>query len=173
MKTKWIKAGLFGILGTALLDIAGLLFTGHWWTTPALLARVLGAPWAAALVLHYGIGITLAIIYAALVPALIGPGGFCALFFTSVESLFLAWFLLFPLLGLSIAGLGAGILLPLLSMARHWAYAISLTYYLQIVERTSENEIDLTQIVEVYTRRISALICCPSPGNDNISFQPK
>lgn len=173
MRTKWLRAGLFGILGTVLFDIAGLLFTGNGWGIPALLARAVGVPWAAALVLHYGIGVTLAVFYAALVPLLIGPGWFHAIFFTSVESLVLVWFLLFPLSGLGIAGLGAGIILPILSMARHWAYAMSLAYYLQIEEPTSDDGTKLTQSLAMCRHRTGIQICCPNSGTANISLLRK
>ncbi|QYY34319.1 hypothetical protein [Ruficoccus sp. ZRK36] len=128
MKINWYKAILAGVIGTLLFDITGFLFTGTWWDIPHVLADAVGVPFAVALLMHYGNGVALAAIYAALSPSLIGPGWLRALFFTSLETVMLVWFLLFPLLGLGIAGLEGGVIFPVLSMARHWLYAIPLAY---------------------------------------------
>lgn len=129
MKINWIKAGIAGVIGTLLFDIVGLLFTGTWWDIPAVLAQAVGLPFPIALLMHYGNGIALAAIYAALAPSLFGPGWFRALLFTTLETVMLVWFLLFPLLGLGIAGTAGGLIFPVLSMTRHWAYALPLAYY--------------------------------------------
>ena len=123
---NWQKAGIAGILGTLLFDLIGLAFTGTWWDIPGVLAAAIGLPFPAALLMHYGNGVALAAIYAALAPSLPGPPWFRALAFTTLETVMLVWFLLFPLLGLGIAGLEGGWIFPILSMTRHWAYAIPL-----------------------------------------------
>lgn len=132
MKVNWKNALLAGIIGTLLFDMTGFLFTRTWWDIPGVLAQTVGVPFPVALLMHYGNGVALAAIYAALVPSLFGPGWFRALFFTTLETVMLVWFLLFPLLGLGIAGLEGGILFPILSMSRHWLYAIPLAYFFRV-----------------------------------------
>lgn len=124
----WPKAGLAGVFGTVLFDLVGWIFTGTWWDIPHVLAEAVGLPLPIALLIHYGNGVALAAIYAAMMPSLVGPGWFRALVFTSLETVILVWFLLFPLLGLGIAGLGGGMIFPFISMVRHWAYAVPLAY---------------------------------------------
>lgn len=132
MKINWKKAFLAGVIGTLLFDLTGFLFTGTWWDIPQVLAQAVGVPLPIALLMHFGNGVALAAIYAAMAPSLIGPGWFRALSFTTLETVMLVWFLLFPLLGLGIAGLEGGILFPVLSMSRHWLYAIPLAYFFRI-----------------------------------------
>ncbi len=132
MKINWIKALLAGVIGTLLFDITGFLFTSTWWDIPNVLASAIGVPLPVALLMHFGNGVALAAIYAALAPSLPGPGWFRALCFTTLETIMLVWFLLFPLLGLGIAGLEGGIIFPILSMSRHWLYAIPLAYYFPV-----------------------------------------
>lgn len=131
----WQKAGLAGIFGTLLFDIVGLAFTGTWWDIPTVLASAIGLPFPIALLMHYGNGIALAAIYAALAPSLFGSPWVRALVFTTLETVMLVWFLLFPLLGLGIAGLEGGWIFPILSMTRHWAYAVPLALLLSPKEK--------------------------------------
>lgn len=128
----WQRAGFAGILGTILFDLIGLAFTGTWWDIPAVLASAIGLPFPVALLMHYGNGVALAAIYAALAPSLFGPSWVRALVFTTLETVMLVWFLLFPLLGLGIAGLEGGWIFPILSMTRHWAYAVPLALLLPV-----------------------------------------
>lgn len=131
-QVNWRNAVLAGILGTILFDLVGLVFTGTWWDIPRVLADAIGLPLPIALLMHYGNGVALAAIYAALAPSLYGPSWVRALFFTSLETVMLVWFLLFPLLGLGVAGLEGGLIFPILSMVRHWAYAVPLAYYFPV-----------------------------------------
>jgi hypothetical protein len=131
-QVNWRKAVLAGVLGTILFDIVGLIFTGTWWDIPNVLANAIGLPLPIALVMHYGNGVALAAIYAALSPSLYGPSWVRAIFFTSLETVMLVWFLLFPLLGLGVAGLEGGFIFPILSMVRHWAYAVPLAFYFPV-----------------------------------------
>ena len=147
MKINWIKAGLAGVIGTVLFDLIGLLFTGTWWDIPGVLAKAVGVPFPVAIVMHFGNGVALAVIYAALSPSLIGPSWFRAICFVSLEAVVLVWFLLFPLLGLGIAGLGGGIIFPILSMIRHWAFALPLAYYFRVEEPTSDDGVESAQAV--------------------------
>ena len=132
MKINWKKTFLAGVIGTLFFDLTGFLFTGTWWDIPHVLAQAVGVPLPVALLMHFGNGVALAAIYAALAPSLVGPGWFRALSFTTLETVMLVWFLLFPLLGLGIAGLEGGILFPVLSMFRHWLYAIPLAYFFKV-----------------------------------------
>ncbi|MGE9295300.1 MAG: hypothetical protein ACQKBV_03320 [Puniceicoccales bacterium] len=138
MKINWIKAILAGVIGTLLFDVTGFLFTGTWWDIPHVLAGAVGVPFPVALAMHFGNGVALAAIYAALAPSLFGPSWFRAVLFTTLETVMLVWFLLFPLLGLGIAGLEGGAIFPILSMSRHWLYALPLMYYFP-VKRTEED----------------------------------
>lgn len=133
---NWIKAATAGIIGTLLFDFVGLLLTGTWWDIPGVLSKAIGVPFPVALGIHFGNGVALAAIYAALSPSLWGPGWLRALAFTTLETIMLVWFLLFPLLGLGIAGSEGGVLYPILSMTRHWAYAIPLVYFFKTEEAT-------------------------------------
>lgn len=142
----WIKAGLAGIIGTLLFDLAGLAIAGTWWDIPGVLAKAVGLPFPVALLMHYGNGVALAVIYAALSPTLFGPGWFRAIFYTTVETVMLVWFLLFPLLGLGIAGLEGGALFPILSMTRHWAYAIPLAYFFRVDRETEVLPVNATPV---------------------------
>ncbi len=132
MRINYYTAVVAGIIGTVLFDIVGLLFTGTWWDIPGALSQAVGVPFPVALLMHYGNGVALAAIYAAMVPSLFGPSWFRAVSFVTIETLMLVWFLLFPLLGLGIAGSGGGLILPILSMVRHWAYAIPLVYFFPV-----------------------------------------
>ncbi|WP_269539938.1 hypothetical protein [Cerasicoccus fimbriatus] len=143
MKINWIKALLAGVIGTLLFDVTGFLFTSTWWDIPHVLADAVGVPFPVALLMHYGNGVALAAIYAALAPSLFGPGWFRALVFTTLETVMLVWFLLFPLLGLGIAGLEGGLLFPVLSMTRHWLYAVPLAYYFPVKSgETAQSEME-------------------------------
>ena len=146
MKIDWKHAILAGLIGTVLFDIIGLLFTGTWWDIPGVLSQAIGLPFPVALIMHYGNGVALAAIYGALAPSLFGPGWLRALLFTTLETVMLVWFLLFPLLGLGIAGLEGGLLFPILSMTRHWAYAIPLAYYFPLTDACEESKVGLKQV---------------------------
>jgi len=144
MKINWIKAGTAGVIGTLLFDIVGLLFTGTWWDIPGVLSKAVGLPFPVALFMHYGNGVALAAIYAALAPSLFGPVWLRALLFTTLETVMLVWFLLFPLLDLGIAGTEGGLLFPVLSMTRHWAYAIPLVYYFPVRKENCPQDSQMT-----------------------------
>jgi hypothetical protein len=146
MKINWKNAILAGAIGTVLFDIIGLLFTGTWWDIPGVLAQAVGLPFSVALIMHYGNGVALAAIYAALAPSLVGPGWFRALAFTTLETVMLVWFLLFPLLGLGIAGLEGGAIFPVLSMVRHWAYAVPLAIYFPLTDPCESREVGLKHV---------------------------
>lgn len=140
MKINYYKAFLAGIIGTLLFDFVGLLFTGEWWDITRVLSQAVGIPFPIAVLMHYGNGVALAVIYAALAPSLFGPSWFRALSFATIETTMIVWFLIFPLLGLGIAGLGGGLLFPVLSMVRHWAYAIPLAWLFKVESQPADPE---------------------------------
>lgn len=126
-KINWQKAIVAGVLGTLAFDIVGLFFTGQWWDIPALLGEKTGLGLAYGVAGHYGNGILLAILYAGISPSLWGPKWAKAAIFASAETVALVWFFMFPLLGAGVAGIELSPMIPVITMVRHWAYAIPLT----------------------------------------------
>jgi len=51
--------------------------------------------------------------------------------FVTAETVALVWFFMFPLLGAGVAGLDMSPMMPVVSMVRHWAYAIPLIILLK------------------------------------------
>jgi len=108
------------------------------------LAEAVGIPFPLALLMHYGNGVALAAIFGAMAIPLPGPLWLRAILFTSLETVMLVWFLLFPLLGLGLAGLEGGLIFPVLSMVRHWLFAIHLVIFFagQATLKEAENSIE-------------------------------
>lgn len=79
---------------------------------------------------HYSNGILLAVLYAGIAPSLWGLTWLRALLFATAETIALVWFFMFPLLGAGIAGTKMAAIIPVVSMVRHWAYAIPLWYFI-------------------------------------------
>lgn len=128
MKINWTKSILAGLAGTLLFDIVGFILTGQWWDIPGLLGSKLGVGLAGGLLAHYGNGVAIAIIYAAMAPSLFGPKWFRALSFITVQTIMGVWFFMLPLLGAGIAGWDMGKLVPLITLARHFAFAVPLIF---------------------------------------------
>lgn len=126
---NWQNAIIGGILGTLLLDLLGLLFTGTWWDIPNLLGSKVGLGLPYGVLGHYVNGILLGVLYAGISPSLWGPNWLRTLLFVTAETVALVWFFMFPLLGAGIAGIKLGSLIPLISLARHIAYGIPLWYF--------------------------------------------
>lgn len=129
-KINWQNAIIAGVLGTLTFDIVGLLFTGQWWDIPALLGEKTGLGLAYGVAGHYANGILLSVLYAGIAPSIWGPKWARAAIFASAETVALVWFFMFPLLGAGIAGLKLSPMIPVLTMVRHWAYAIPLALIL-------------------------------------------
>ncbi|MGH7369265.1 MAG: hypothetical protein ACREIN_00075 [Candidatus Methylomirabilaceae bacterium] len=125
---NWKRAIVAGIAGTVAFDVLGLILTGQWWDIPGLLGMKTGLGFFGGLAGHYANGVVLAVVYAALAPSLWGPGWVRALTYVTLETVFAVWLMLFPLLGAGVAGLGAGPLMPVISLARHWAYGLVLAW---------------------------------------------
>ncbi len=128
MQINWKRAIVAGIVGTVAFDVLGLILTGQWWDLPALLGTKTGLGFTGGLAGHYANGVVLAVVYAALAPSLWGPGWVRALTYTTLETVFAVWLTLFPLLGAGVAGIGAGPLMPVIALARHWAYGLTLAW---------------------------------------------
>ncbi|HET8679869.1 MAG TPA: hypothetical protein VFM39_07085 [bacterium] len=128
MQINWKRAIVAGIVGTVAFDVLGLILTGQWWDLPALLGMKTGLGFLGGLVGHYANGVVLAVIYAALAPSLWGSGWVRALTYVTLETVFAVWLTLFPLLGVGVAGIGAGPFMPIIALARHWAYGLALAW---------------------------------------------
>ncbi len=136
MKIHYLKAAIAGIVGTAAFDITGLVLTGTFWDIPALIGSKLtpAGGLAVGVVAHYANGVLLAILYGALAPSLWGPRWARALTFVTAETVFGVWFFMLPLLGLGPLGLKAGLALPFIALARHWAYGAALAALYPVAE---------------------------------------
>ena len=129
MKTiNWKKAIIAGLIGTILFDLAGLLFTGTWWDIPGILGAKTGLGLAYGVLGHYSNGILLAILFAGIAPSLWGPKWVRALTFVVGETIALVWFFMLPLLGAGIAALEMDPMMPVITLVRHFAYAIPLIF---------------------------------------------
>lgn len=126
MKVDFRKAILAAVVGTLALDVTGFALTGTFWDIPALLAGKLGVPFALGVVLHYVIGFTLAVIYGALAPSLPGNRWVRPLLFVTAETVLGVYLFMFPLLGAGAFGLGLGLAVPFISLARHLVFGIAL-----------------------------------------------
>lgn len=126
MPIQWKRAVLAGLAGTLVFDLLGLLMTGQWWDVPGLLGTKLGTALAGGVVAHYANGVILAIIYTGLAPSLWGPNWVRALTYITVQTVVGVWLFMWPLLGLGIAGLNAGPLMPVMALVRHWGYGLTL-----------------------------------------------
>ena len=127
MTIDWRRAVIAGIAGTVVFDLIGLVLTGRW-SVPMLLGAKLGIGLAGGAVAHYINGVLLAIIYAGIAPSLWGPDWARALTFMTAQTLFGVWLFMNPLLDMGIAGLKAGPMAPLVSLIRHWAFGLTLSF---------------------------------------------
>ncbi len=126
MKINWKRIVPAGLAATLALDLGGLLMTGKWWDIPNLLGAKLGTGLLGGLVMHYGIGIVLAAMFVAVAPSLKGPLWVRALTYITVQTVMGVFLFMFPLLDLGVAGLKAGAMMPVISLARHFLYALTL-----------------------------------------------
>jgi len=126
MKINWMRIIPAGILATLALDLGGLFMTGKWWDIPTLLGAKLGTGLAGGLALHYGIGVILAAVFVGMAPSLWGPLWVRAMTYMSAQTVVGVWLFMFPLLGAGVAGLGAGPLMPVISLARHLLFGLAL-----------------------------------------------
>lgn len=130
MKVNWLKAALAGVVGTIAFDLAGLALLRTFWDLPVLLGSKIAGEGALALPVgiaaHYGNGAVLAILYAAIEPSLWGNRWARALTFMTAQTVFGVWLFMLPLLGAGVMGLKMGGTVWLITLLRHWAYAVPL-----------------------------------------------
>lgn len=138
MKINLQKAAIAGIAGTILFDLVGFALTGNFWDIPALLgAKLIGeGGLTLGVFAHYGNGIALAVIYAALAPSLWGNNYARSLTYMTVQTVAGVYLFMLPLLGLGIFGHKAGLALPIIVMARHWAYGLALAWLYPVAEKS-------------------------------------
>ena len=129
-KINWTNAIIAGVIGTLAFDIVGYLFNGTWWDIAGLIGEKTGLGLAYGVFGHYSNGILLAVLYAGIAPSLWGPNWLRSFIFVTAETIALVWFFMFPLLGAGIAGTKMAAIIPVVSMVRHWAYAIPLWYFI-------------------------------------------
>ena len=128
-KLNWKKAIIAGIIGTILFDIVGFLFTGQWWDIPGLLGQKTGLGFVYGIFGHYGNGILLAILYTAIAPHLWGPYWVRPLIFVTAETVALVWLFMLPLLGAGVAGINQSPMTPVVTLLRHFAFALPLIFW--------------------------------------------
>jgi hypothetical protein len=95
------------------------------------LGAKLGVGLAAGVAGHFTNGVAIAIIFAALRPSLFGPNWFRGLSFATVQTVMNVWLLLYPLLGMGIAGLEAGYAPAVISILRHYAFILPAIFILK------------------------------------------
>lgn len=132
-RIDWKRAILAGIAGTIAFDLIGLLSNGKW-STPAMLAGKLDLPFAGGVLAHYGNGVILAIVFAGVGPSLWGPNWFRGLTYMLAEEIFGVWLFLTPLLGMGIAGLKAGPMTPVISLAKHLVFGLVVAFLYRVTE---------------------------------------
>lgn len=125
---NWFKAIVAGIIGTLLFDLFGLAVVGEWWDIPKLLGAKTGLGLVYGVFGHYGNGILLAILYSALAPHLWGPAWTRPLLFVAAETVALVWLFMLPLLGGGVAGIEMGSMTPVITLVRHFVFAIPLIF---------------------------------------------
>lgn len=126
---NWKKAIVAGIIGTILFDIVGLIFTGQWWDIPGILGQKTGLGFVFGIFGHYGNGILLAILYTAIAPHLWGPYWTRPLIFVTAETIALVWLFMLPLLGAGVAGINQSPMAPIVTLLRHFAFALPLIFW--------------------------------------------
>ncbi|MBT8308709.1 MAG: hypothetical protein KJN85_17360 [Maribacter sp.] len=127
-KINWKMAIIAGLIGTILFDLVGLFLTGTWWDIPGILGAKTGLGLVYGIFGHYSNGILLAILFAGIAPSLWGPKWARAITFVVGETIALVWFFMLPLLGAGIAGLDMDPMMPIITLVRHFAYAIPLIF---------------------------------------------
>lgn len=66
------------------------------------------------------------------IPGLLGPKWIRALSFVTVQTVMGVWLFMLPLLGAGIAGLEMNPWMPLITLTRHFAYAIPLIFIISV-----------------------------------------
>jgi hypothetical protein len=140
-RMDWTRIVVAGLVGTLVFDGLGLLLTAMmgtptWWDVPRLLGMETHLGLAGGVLQHYGNGVILSIIFAALAPHLWGPVWLRALFYITVQTVFGVWLFMMPLLDMGVAGLQSpmGMMAPVGSLLRHWGYGLVLAFFVPASE---------------------------------------
>lgn len=142
MKTlNWKKAIIAGVLGTILFDIVGFIFTGQWWDIPGLLGQKTGLGFVYGIFGHYGNGVLLAILYTAIAPHLWGPLWLRPFIFVTAETVALVWLFMLPLLGAGVAGINQSPMAPVVTLLRHFAFAVPLIFLVNSEIQAQKNQV--------------------------------
>jgi hypothetical protein len=149
MRIDWQRAILAGIIGTVVFDVLGLVLTGQW-GVPMLLGSRLGVGRIGGAVAHYTNGVLLAIIYAGVAPSLWGPDRARALTYMTIQTVLGVWLFLNPLVGMGIAGLEGGPMVPVGSLIRHWAFGLVLAWLYPVAKAL---QVDPQAVVAARLRR--------------------
>jgi hypothetical protein len=137
MTVDWRNAVFAGVAGTVIFDMVGFLLTGRW-SVPMLLGAKLGIGITGGAVAHYANGVILAVIYAGIAPSLWGPDWARALTYVTIQTVFGVWLFMNPLLDMGVAGLKAGLMAPVVSLIRHWAFGLTLAFLYPVADAVSE-----------------------------------
>lgn len=140
MKLNWQRGVIAGVAGTLAFDLVGLMAMGQFADVPQLLAAKLGAPVAAGFLTHYANGILLAILFAAVAPSLWGPRWVRSLTFFTVQTVFGVWLFMLPLAGAGALGLKMGAMMPMMSLIRHWVFAVVVALLLPAKEPVGQGQ---------------------------------
>lgn len=125
---NWQKALLAGLIGTILFDLLGLLLTGKWWDVAGLLGKKTGLGLGFGVIQHFGNGLLLGVLYAALAPSIPGPAWLRPFLFITVQTIVLVWLFMYPLLGAGVAGLDKSPMMMVGSLLRHWVYVVPFIF---------------------------------------------
>ncbi len=139
MKPTLKSAIAAGIVGTIAFDLVGLILTGNWWDIPNLLGAKLGVGTAAGVLAHYGNGMILAVLFVAVADMVPGPRWSRAFAFMTAHTVFGVWLFMLPLLDMGIAGVAVSPMVPVITLARHWAFAGALALTLPAFSGNSAN----------------------------------
>ena len=120
-----IAAAIAGIAGTIVFDLLGLVFAGEW-DVPNMIGEMLGIGVAGGAFMHYAIGITLAVIFAGLVPLFAGPMWLRGATFATLQTILGVWLFMMPMMEMGIAGTDSpqGFMAGFVSLVRHWGFGI-------------------------------------------------
>ncbi|MFN0071059.1 MAG: hypothetical protein ACKVVP_06160, partial [Chloroflexota bacterium] len=105
-----------------------------------ILAEKLEVPLPMAIMGHYGNGVLLAIVFAAIAPSLWGPAWARGLTFFTLETIFGIWLFMLPLLGAGPLGLKLSPLLPVIVLVRHWILGLVISYVNPIGSESVERD---------------------------------
>jgi len=122
-----IPAALAGIVATIVFDLFGFVAQGEW-AVPGMLAMTLEAPFIVGVLMHYGIGITLAVVFAGLLPLFFGPTWVRGATFGGIQTILGVWLFMMPMMGMGIMGVESpmGAIMGIMSLVQHLIFGAVL-----------------------------------------------